>query len=97
MQAILSMTTVEEVKQLEVFRSYISPQLLKNITTMVQQKEIHLEFSHLDFEKDEWDGEVRVVFKEAPTAKRVINAIVQYAHADEVSMQDEKTLRLWWD
>jgi hypothetical protein len=47
--------------------------------------------------RDRWDGNLYLKLAEPKDAMFVINNFVMVAAANEVSMADERTLRLWWD
>jgi hypothetical protein len=46
---------------------------------------------------DHWDGNLYLKLADPKDAMFVINNFVMLAAANEVSMTDERTLRLWWD
>lgn len=76
---------------------YLSKTLVQNLGIMIATKAITVECLGMGEEDGHWDGEMFVIFKKIPKTSSVVNAILQHARADEMFMQDEKTLRLWWD
>jgi hypothetical protein len=76
---------------------WLHERLVKNFRTLVGAGEAELFFSELDESKSMWDGTIVVKFAKKPDVVKVVNGLVSWAKADEVSMENTKTLRLWWD
>lgn len=96
----LTVTTPEEFDQVNAaLRGWFSTQLTVNIKTLLRlvNKNHTIEFPEIDLESEQWDGSMFIKFSEPPSPRLVVNGIIQHAHADEIGMIDETTLRLWWD
>ena len=96
----LTVTTPEQFDAVDTsLRGWFPGGLTKNIKTLLKlhDKNHKVIFREIDIDSQQWDGEMLIKFSEPPSASLVVNGIVQYAHADEIGMIDETTLRLWWD
>jgi hypothetical protein len=84
-----------------IFREWMSDTGAKNLGVFFRKGRIDVELPEFEpKDKDgnyRWDGTLLVHFKDTFTPAEVINYIVASSRADEVSMEDDKTLRLWWD
>lgn len=76
---------------------WFSDRLIKNLHYLVSAGTATIYFKEIDQSKKTWDGEMIIKFVRKPDAMVVVNSIVSWARADEVSMANTKTLRLWWD
>ena len=77
--------------------SYSSVELINNIVKLVTQDVISVTMNETDLPEGRWDGTLVIRWKRVPKAADVVNHIIGWARADEVSMPDPRTLRLWWD
>lgn len=76
---------------------WLADRLVKNLHSLVAGGEATVFFKNIDQNSNTWDGEMMVKFVKKPDVVKVVNGLVSWARADEVSMTDSKTLRLWWD
>ncbi len=58
---------------------------------------IDIEFKEMDLKKQTWGGTMNITMKEGMTTRLMVNAIIAFCHADEISMESDTVLRLWWD
>jgi hypothetical protein len=58
---------------------------------------IDIEFKEMDLNKQTWGGAMNITMKEGMTTRLMVNAIISFCHADEISMDSDTVLRLWWD
>ena len=75
----------------------LTDQFVGNLRSLVDAETVTLEFNDLRPKSSNWDGKMCIKFATEPTAMFVINYVVSWSGADEFSMDDEKTLRLWWN
>ena len=68
-----------------------------NLRNYVEKDEVELILPKCNIEQDLWDGTLLIKFKRYFSAQEVVNKIIFYICADEVSFEDENTLRIWWD
>lgn len=71
--------------------------LVDSIATLLTAGTIEVEFESINQDNSEWDGEMLIKFKTRPSATMVVNTIVSRCRADEIEMENDTTLRLWWD
>lgn len=76
---------------------WLSEQLVRNLHYLVAGGEATVFFKNIDQTSNTWDGELVVQFVKKPDVVKVVNGLVSWARADEVSMPTSKSLRLWWD
>lgn len=90
---------ISELNQLDFLhqRGWAEKSLVDNIEQLVLQDLISVRLNEVDMPNDNWDGTLLIQWKRVPKAISVVNHIIGWARADEVSMPDPKTLRLWWD
>lgn len=96
MQSI-TFTTKEEFDR--VFgREVLDPALHKNLGIKLDKKEIEILCKAIDPDPNGcWDGEMVIKWAKMPKSQDVINHIISWANADEITMPTAKSLRLWWD
>lgn len=82
---------------LGMIKEWVGDRVAKNLRLFASQGKVKLELPYADLDSDHWDGTFLVHFVEPMSAADVINYIVSDARPDEISFQDGKTLRLWWD
>jgi hypothetical protein len=80
-----------------VLKEWMGETGAKNLGIFVKQGRIDVELPKYDPRDDRWDGTLLIHFKEDFTPADVINYIVSFGRADELSMDSDKTLRMWWD
>lgn len=80
----------------EWLNSWLSNQFMKNVSTLLDNSKITVTATHIDSEKHEWDGELLFEVSKL-TSGEIVNYLIQFSSANEIFMNDEKTLRLWWD
>lgn len=76
---------------------YVTNRVVKNLRVFVKRGKLKLELPEADFDDNRWDGTLLIHFVEPMSAADVVNYIVNESHANEMSFDDDKTLRLWWD
>ncbi len=91
--------TAEQFQSLQwlVKGGWLNDRLVKNLHYLVTGEGVTIHFKEIDPSKMVWDGEMVVKFPKKPDVVKVVNGLVSWARADEVSMPNTKTLRLWWD
>ena len=99
MTIIKNEATEGQFKELQwlVKGGWLNERLVKNLSYMVNAGEATIHFKEIDPSKMLWDGEIIVKFAKKPDVVKVVNSLISWARADEVSMENTKTLRLWWD
>ena len=58
---------------------------------------LDLQFKDINLQDQTWGGELFITMREGMTSNRLINEIIAFCSADEITMLDDKVLRLWWD
>jgi hypothetical protein len=96
-----SYSTAENAENINVIhpviKEWISETAAKNLAVFVKQGRIDVELPKYDPRDGRWDGTVHIHFKDKFTIAEVVNYIIGFARADEVRMEGENTLVLWWD
>jgi hypothetical protein len=82
---------------LDTIKDWVGEQLHKNLQIFAKQGLIKLELPEANLDKEMWDGTLLIHFVNLWSATDIINYIVSVSRADEISMLNDKTLRLWWD
>jgi hypothetical protein len=80
-----------------VLKEWVGETGAKNLGVFVKQGRVDVELPKFDHRDDRWDGTLLVHFKDQFTPAEVINYIVAFGRADEISFENDKTLRMWWD
>lgn len=70
---------------------------LDKLKRLVAAGTVSVEFNDIDLKNEEWDCEIRVKYTQEPSAISVVNDLLWNCYADEKTMNDSKTVRLWWD
>jgi hypothetical protein len=76
---------------------FISNTLSKNIFVYVNREQITVELKNYNQDANTWDGEMIIHFVKKMSTKDIINHLVAFSFANEISMETTKKLRLWWD
>jgi len=58
---------------------------------------IDIQFQEIDLNKQTWGGAMNITMKEGMTTRMMVNSIIAFCHADEITMESDTVLRLWWD
>lgn len=94
-----TLTNREEIwDTLKAFRSWIPMGLSRNIVSAFDRgylESISLS-ANTSVSDARWDGLLQVNLTTKPSIKNIIDYIVSPSHANEISMPDDHTLRLWW-
>lgn len=93
---------VELRSALTPFSAWIPRPVIEYLAESISSGALECHFDNLNENKIEWDGELIVKWKDTPTlvantCRDIVNNLIGPAKADEISMDDDKTLRLWWD
>lgn len=93
-----TLTTREEIwATLKPFtKSWIPQEFLKQLIWSLDRGAISAVAVPVGTSATRWDGTIHITLAKAEI-HYVINKLVQPSRADEVSMPDKNTLRLWWD
>lgn len=93
-----NLSSVKEVMYLKSFEDYVKPELLNWLVSRTKENKISVSVNeNFDPEKKIWDGELFIDFMEQPILTDVVNNCIGNAYADEISMENNKKIRLWWD
>jgi len=68
-----------------------------NLVKYAESGKIVFEFPQCDPKQDMWDGELLIHIKEEMSTSEIVNNIISRTYADEISMEKDDLLRLWWD
>lgn len=71
--------------------------VFNNLQYYVNQGNIDVELNGYDEKAETWDAEILVHFNKDMSITDIVNNIISLSYADEVSMKNDKILRLWWD
>ena len=94
------MTVNEEViKQIHLAYSWgtYSNTFKHTLENLYRKGLIDIQFQEMDIVKQTWGGAMKITMKEGMTTRMMVNAIISFCHADEISMESDTILRLWWD
>lgn len=97
------MNTITTTQQLHNTLSWLAKnghipnRLFKNLENKIDAGLISVEYTHCDAKKSEWDGELLINFLQPINNMVLINDFIFRCSADEISMNSESQLRLWWD
>jgi NCAIR mutase (PurE)-related protein len=94
------MTINEEVlKQIHMAYSWgtYSNTFKHTLEQLYRKDLIDVEFKEMDLNRQTWGGAMNIIMKEGMTTRMMVNAIIAFCHADEISMESDTVLRLWWD
>jgi hypothetical protein len=94
-------STADNPKNIEIISSFLKDYMgstgMRNLSVFVKQGRIDLEFPECDPYNEFWDGTLLIHFKQDFTPAEVVNYILAFSRADEISFVNDKTLRMWWD
>lgn len=94
-------STADNIDNMNIIVSYLKEWMesggTRNLTLFVNQGRIDLEFPKFDPNNELWDGTLLIHFKQPFTNSELVNNILAFSHADEISFVDDQTLRMWWD
>lgn len=77
---------------------WLNQKLVTNLHIMLSNDMVtEVVFQDFNVKSSMWDGTILVKFPKKPDVVKVVNMIIGWARADEVTMENTKTLRLWWD
>lgn len=78
--------------------SSCSDRVVKNLGILARQNKITLTCNALNYRTGYWDGEVLITLDFTNiTMYDLVNCIISESNADEIHLNDQNTLRLWWD
>lgn len=76
--------------------SWLSKNFMNRVSHLLENKRMTATAKHIKPKIHEWDGELLFDVSGLTTAE-VVDELIQFSDANEIFMNDEKTLRLWWD
>jgi hypothetical protein len=68
-----------------------------NVHWYLKQGALTVEFLQVDVEQSMWDGEILFNLTDKIPMTEVINNLIGESKADEISLESNNVLRLWWD
>lgn len=97
-KAMTQITSKENLTEIiEFLEDWMDGQGIKNLMEYVKHGHVELIMPECNPEQDLWDGTLLVKLLRPFSAREVVNYIAAFAHSDEMSFEDDNTLRLWWD
>jgi hypothetical protein len=76
---------------------WFSSTMNQNILTMLNDGAIEVKFNKINGRKNEWDGTLYINLLTPLTTQTIVNSLIARANADEISMETDTKIRLWWD
>lgn len=100
MEDYIKIDTVETFDEwAELERSqyeYFDEESLDYLRSSIENNTLVIFLEVYDIDKEYWDSQLYIIYKEKPDAFDMVNNLLRL-HPDELSMEDEVTLRVWWD
>jgi hypothetical protein len=89
----------EVIKQIRLSYSWgtYSNTFKHTLENLYRKGLIDIQFLEFDLVKQTWGGAMNITMKEGMTTRMMVNAIIAFCHADEISMESDTVLRLWRD
>jgi len=76
---------------------WLQKRLVDNVSARLAAGEVVVVFPEMNAKTETWDGEMVINFTRVPKAQDLVNDFIFRCSADEISMETNKSLRLWWD
>jgi hypothetical protein len=76
---------------------YLHKSFLNNLSVLIDAKSITVTVNNINPVEEEWDGLMFVNISSTIKLFEVVNNIISPSFADEIFMENEYELRLWWD
>jgi hypothetical protein len=89
-------TTIDNINKLAKFFDSSKRNFINNLKVFINKDKIKLEIIDFDPQNDMWDGTLLIHLNGISTYD-LVNYIIGCSNADEISMNNDNTVRLWWD
>ena len=75
---------------------FLSSEYIKEMSNLIDSTKIVVFVNNINNFNETWDGEI-IIDVSKLTTQEVVNYLISDSFADEISMTENKLLRLWWD
>lgn len=95
MRSVDSNTNMEFIT--DMLSHWGNDDFVDNLIGYVDSGKIVLEFPDCAPKEDMWDGTLLIHIKEEMGACEIVNKLISGTYANEIYMENNELLRLWWD